>query len=566
MGKIRVLPETIASKIAAGEVVERPASVVKELVENALDARATRIRVDLEDGGKTLIRVNDNGDGMAPDDATLAVQRHATSKIATLDDLAAISTLGFRGEALPSISAVSKMRILTCDGNGPGTEVHCVEGKVKSTNAVGLPRGTAVEVRDLFFNLPARKKFLKSDGVEFIQCQRLLHLYALAYDRVAFQLTHSGKLAFTTGGNGWDINLMRGVFERGIAEQLHAFHAETDVGKVRGYISPPHVTTKTARYLYCFVNQRPVRTASLLPWIREALRYTLPATELPYLILFLDVAPEKVDVNVHPAKWEVRFSDALEGRSLVVNGIKEGLLHARKPERAVFDRSSAPPPPVIRPADAPTVESIAPAAPVLETRPLVPSPPDPDHRLVGQVFDTYIAVEEGEDFLLLDQHVVSERALFEALTTPRAIPAQDLLLPLEVPLSEAERAVIADSLALLEKVGIRFRDQESGLVLTALPFYLPPGKAAEQIQEMADQLAQSSDLSLTHLDERLRTMSCKLAIKANTPLSLKEMARLYRLWKEATNQHTCPHGRPIYFRLSKAEMGRHVGRTPFPKK
>lgn len=572
MGRIHVLPEKIASKIAAGEVVERPASVVKELIENSLDAHATRIRVDLENGGKTLIRVSDNGDGMAPDDAPVAVQRHATSKIATLEDLTSVTTLGFRGEALPSISAVSKMKIQTCDGSGSGTEVICVEGRVKSATAIGLPKGTTIEIRDLFFNLPARKKFLKTDGVEFTQCQRLLHLYALAYDHVAFQLTNGGKLVFSTAGNGWELNLMRGVFERGIAEQLHPFRAETGVGRVHGHISPPHLTAKTARYLYCFVNHRPVRNTSLLPWIREALRYTLPPNELPYLVLFLEVAPEKIDVNVHPAKWEVRFADALEGRSLVVNGVKEGLMHSKRPVQPTFDRAPisapgpAPPAPTIRSAEAPTAESIAPPV-VPDTRPLMPATNlAADHRIVGQVFDTYIAVEEGEDFLLLDQHVVSERALFEAFTTPRVIPAQDLLLPLEIPLTDSERAVIAESRDLLERAGIRFRDEAGLLAVTALPFYLPPGKAAEQIQELADQLSQSSALSLTHLDERLRTMSCKLAIKANTPLSLKEMARLYKLWKEATNQHTCPHGRPVYFRLSKAEMGRHVGRSPFPKR
>ncbi|MGH8103271.1 MAG: hypothetical protein ACREJQ_01980, partial [bacterium] len=385
-----------------------------------------------------------------------------------------------------------------------------------------------------------------------------------AYDRVAFQLYNNGKLVFTSAGNGWEINLLRGIFERGIAEQLQPFRAETGVGRIHGHISPPHVTTKTGRYLYCFVNHRPVRTASLLPWIREALRYLLPEGEFPYLVVFLEVSPEKIDVNVHPAKWEVRFADALEGRSLVVSGVKEGLLGARKPEGIAFDRvRNEPPPPEIRSAEPPTPLSVT---PVMESRPLVPFAPDAAHRIIGQVFDTYIAVEEGEDFLLLDQHVVSERALFEALTTEHRIPAQELLLPMELPLTEPERAVIAESLDLLEKVGIRFRNDNGKLTLMALPFYLPPGKAAEQIAEAADQLGQSSDLSLTRLDERLRTMSCKLAIKANTPLSLKEMARLYRLWKEATNQHTCPHGRPIYFRLSKDEMGRHVGRSAPPKR
>jgi len=561
LGKIKILSEEVASKIAAGEVIERPASAVKELIENSIDSGATRIILQIENGGKSLIRVADDGEGMSPEDALLSLQHHATSKIYRLEDLQAIETLGFRGEALPSIAVVSRLRILTCDGQNAGFEVTAEAGKVQETRGVGLPRGTTVEVQDLFFNLPARRKFLKSDSIEYSHILKTVQLYALSFPSISFTLQHNGKRTFFTSGKGLTPDLLRWIFDRDVAQSMAFFHFETAAGEGKGFISSPAAYTQSAKDLYFFVNRRPVRSSHLISWVRESARYILPEGKVPYLVLFLTLPPEKVDVNVHPAKLEVRFTAPGEVRSLVVNSLKEGMTQlSRSP---TTPPKSAEPLPVGEGSLPSPGMALSPQAHKLsspgEESPVVSFPVS--FRVLGQVFDTFIAIEEGEEFLLVDQHVASERVLFEALTSEKKIPSQELLIPYPLTLTEPEQAVVEENWRAFEQVGIRLQKREKEVVVTALPFYLTPSKAGEQIREAIQQILSYSSLSLTYEEEKWRALACKLAVKANTPLSVREMERLYRAWKETRHPYTCPHGRPISFRVSKNEIFRKVGRT-----
>ncbi len=560
MGKIRILSEEVVSKIAAGEVIERPASAVKELIENSIDSGATRIIIQIENGGKSLIRVADDGEGMSPEDALLCFQHHATSKIQRVEDLQSIETLGFRGEALPSIATVSRFRILTCDGQNAGFEVFAEAGKVQKTRGVGLPRGTTAEVQDLFFNLPARRKFLKSDSVEYSHILKTVQLYALSFSSISFTLQHNGKRTFFTPGKGLTPDLLRWVFDRDVAQSMAFFHFETEAGQGKGFMSSPAAYTQSAKDLYFFVNRRPVRSSHLISWVKESARYILPEGKVPYLVLFLTLPPEKVDVNVHPAKLEVHFTTPGEVRSLVVNTLREGMI--QRSRAPAIPPGSAEPLPVSEKTPSSStdfsLQAHKPPFPGQES-PVVRFPVS--FRVLGQVFDTFIAIEEGEEFLLVDQHVASERVLFEALTSGKKVPSQELLISHPLTLTEPEQAVVEENLMAFERVGIRVQKKEKEVVITALPFYLTPSKAGEQIQEAIQQILSYSSLSLTYEEEKWRALACKLAVKANTPLSVREMERLYRAWKETRHPFTCPHGRPISFRVSKDEMYRKVGRT-----
>lgn len=548
-------------RIAAGEVVERPASVVKELIENALDAGATKIVMTLEGGGKSLIRVADDGCGMSPEDAPLALERHATSKIANDDDLFRIATMGFRGEALPSIAAVSSLKLATCDGVSTGVEIVAENGEILCTRVVSLPRGTTVEVRGLFRNVPARLKFLKSDALEQAHTLRIIKMYAVAFPEVSFTVQKEAEVLFFSAGRGWDLPLFRALFDGAVAHRLKFFEVETAVGKARGWVTSPDYPASRTSAVYTFVNRRPVRSQTLSSWVREAGRFVLPEGKVPYLVLFLEVPPEEVDVNVHPAKWEVRFRDADAIRALVIHSVREGMMTEGKGlQQAVAPRPAFVPRPAEPMLDLHTSTGQTPSQ---APRALIPEPSArpsaPSFRVVGQVFDTFIAAEQGDEFLLLDQHIVSERVLFESLRKGAEMPGEALLLPVSLDLPDGAVAILEELKDRLERAGFSWLPEgDHRIQITRVPFFMRVEPVIQTIREVVEDRLAQSGTALPSEEDYLNRLACKLAVKANTPLTISEMERMVRLWQKTENPYTCPHGRPIFIRMSRSEMNRAV--------
>ncbi|MFN4182179.1 MAG: DNA mismatch repair endonuclease MutL [bacterium] len=532
LGKIFLLSPEVISKIAAGEVIERPASVVKETIENSLDAGATHISITAEEGGKKRIVVTDNGEGMDEDDVRNCLHRYSTSKIRTLEDLFHIRTLGFRGEALASIAAVSRLKIRSAVEDGSGTELVSIPGQSVVITPVGIPKGTTVEVSDLFFNVPARLKFLKSPPVELSHITRIVHTYALAYPDVAFSLFSDGKKIYASRGNGFSAELFRGILDRAVAESLHHFCSQTAEGTVEGWIASPEFFSRTPRGMFLFINRRPVRILSLYQWIHEAVQEILPQGNYPFLILFLNLPHEALDVNVHPTKNEVRFVSPVVVRILVTQAIRDALSELMK-TRGVTSLSSSP-------LSLPTHTT--------------------SFQVIGQVFDTYITVQEGSELLLIDQHVAAERALFEALRLRQRPQTRELLLPLSVPLPPHLLAIAKENQEALQNMGFSISFTADGLEIHSLPFFLPPQTIPEQLRDALETLSQSSGISLRGEEEAFKSLACKLAVKANTRLPFSDLQKLYLKWKESRFPFTCPHGRPVFFRITREQIEQRVGR------
>ena len=595
MGRIHRLPLHLANQIAAGEVVERPASVVKELVENALDAGATRIAVHVELGGKKLIRVEDDGEGMEPADAALAVERHATSKIATPEDLGAISTLGFRGEALPSIASVSRFTLRTRPRHlEAGTEIRIEGGTVLSAREVGAPPGTCIEVSDLFHNLPARRKFLKSDTAEAAQVSRLLGQMALGYHATGFLLRSGGRTLLECPPAADLADRFFQLF--GDRPDLVRLHKEAAGLRIEGYVAALGDQGPVRGAQNVFVNRRIVKDRTIAHAIIEAYSVATIKERSPEVHLFIHIPPDRVDVNVHPTKAEVRF---LEG-SLVHEVLRRALGDAlggqgRAPELQLTREIAAPEEP--RPMVIPGVlagaavgnrwasfpESLAPAGtstwggaadaaqPVerISTR-AVPDPANPaDLRPMiplGQFRDTFILAIDDEGIAIVDQHVAHERVLFEQamerLTTGR-MESQRLLAPILVELSPPQRQALAGHAEALDRFGLEIEDFGGGSVrLTALPALLDPAACEAAVRALADDLDGLDRGS--RVDEALRriaaTMACHAAVKANYPLTLEKMRYILDELRRTAYSSVCPHGRPVVLRITRREIEKNFQR------
>ena len=593
MGRIHRLPLHLANQIAAGEVVERPASVVKELVENALDAGATRIAVHVELGGKKLIRVEDDGEGMEPADAALAVERHATSKIATPDDLGAINTLGFRGEALPSIASVSRFTLRTRPRHlEAGTEIRIEGGTVLSAREVGAPPGTCVEVSDLFYNLPARRKFLKSDTAEAAQVSRLLGQMALGYPATGFLLRSGGRTLLECPPAASLADRFFQLF--GDRPDLVPLRKEAAGLRLEGYVAALGDQGPVRGAQNVFVNRRIVKDRTIAHAIIEAYSVATIKERSPEVHLFIEIAPDRVDVNVHPTKAEVRF---LEG-SLVHEVLRRALGDAlggpgRVPELQLTREIAAPeePRPMVipgvlagaavgnrwasfpessgdrevgSPGDRPdSVLSAAnpanlanPANPA-NLRPMIP---------LGQFRDTFILAIDEEGIAIVDQHVAHERVLFEQamerLTTGR-MESQRLLSPLLVELSPSQRQALAGQAEALDRFGLEIEDFGGGSVrLTALPALLDPAACEAAVRALADDLDGLDRGS--RADEALRriaaTMACHAAVKANYPLTLEKMRYILEELRRTAYSSVCPHGRPVVLRITRREIEKNFQR------
>ena len=600
--RIRRLPPELANQIAAGEVVERPASIVKELVENALDAGATRVAVTVELGGKRLVRVEDDGEGMTPKDAALALERHATSKIRGLEDLAAIATLGFRGEALPSIASVSRLLLRTrARGASRGTEIRVIDGVVASTREVGAPEGTTLEVTDLFYNVPARRKFLKSDGAETTQVSRLVTQLALGHPGVGFTLTSGTRC------------LLQCPPVAGLADRLFQLykdrsHLLVEVRKVAaglrvtGFVAalagPGQGPVRGPQNI--FVNGRAVKDRTIAHAIVHAYSTATIKERSPEVHLFLELPPDRVDVNVHPTKAEVRFLEQSLVHEVFRRALSEALGQGPAPELTLQEGSGAAEPrgssgPVPAPArgasggrdrwqpvaeipggGAPAAPAVGPGHPqplrdmVREVRPaaveVAPVAADRPLLPLGQFRDTFIIAIDDGGIAIIDQHVAHERVLFEQVMerlTTGALESQRLLAPIVIELPPAERRALAAHGPALERLGFDVEEFGGDSVrIAAMPALVGLAACETAVRALAQDLDGLDQGSA--IDETLRrvaaTTACHAAVKANDRLTPEKMIYILDELQRTAHSSVCPHGRPVILRLSRREIEKRFGR------
>ena len=599
--RIRVLSEDVANQIAAGEVVERPASVVKELAENAVDAGATRLLVELEDGGKRLIRVVDNGCGMSAEEAVLALQRHATSKISHADDLLAVRTLGFRGEALPSIASVSRLTIVTRpQGSVEGTRLEAAAGEIHRLDPVGAPEGTTISVEELFYNTPARLKFLKSTRAELGQVCEALTRIALSRNEVTVRLTHEGSDLLNVPASTELVNTAAAIYGKDVARDLLPVSWERPGIRVEGLVSRPTHTRPTRSAQSFFVNGRFVRNRTLTHALDDAFRATMPGGRFPVAILRIEVDPGVVDVNVHPTKSEVRFLREWEVHQAVSRAVKaalgqpvaagagEGLMRQTvlTPEQVQSGVWAPVPtqPTLVDPNDpfalpdeeaasrgaaAALLTSLpgdphpASASPAQTTLPAL-VPPLGRLRAITQVWNSYLVAEGPTGLWIVDQHLAHERVLFDRLMREQGEPAvQRLALPITLQLTHREAVLIDESLADLQSLGFALEPfGRDAFMVRATPAFVRPGDELATLRGVIDQMLESRDEQRISLPrERVAaTTACKAAVKKGSRLAFEEMERLLDDLCATDQPHTCPHGCPIVVEITYQELLRRFKR------
>jgi len=614
-GRVRVLPPEVADKIAAGEVVERPASVVKELVENSLDAGARQIRIELEDAGIGLIAVVDDGEGMTADDAVRAFARHATSKVTCVDDLFRITTLGFRGEALASIAAVSTTTLTTRrHGDLGGTQVLVRGGTAVEVRAAGAPAGTRVEVVDLFGNTPARRKFLKAPATEVGHVSELVTRTALAFPGVGFLLRHGTRtlLEYTAVADGAE--RVAQVYGRERAAAMLPFHGRAAVGSIRGWLSGSHLTLPSARQIFTYVNGRYVRDKLVSHALVAGYSTLLMHGRYPAAVVFIDVPPEEVDVNVHPAKSEVRFRRGGAVHDLITRAVMERL-RAHTPPAAAGAPPAMPPGaadeaaaqmtialqaprphaplrivPLVVPASDTAPPHLPPPhtqgpmeAPVPFMRPPSARPPVAhagppasgassagffaNLRVIGQAFEGYLICESGESLLVIDQHAAHERVTFERLRHAYAdggVARQRLLVPTVVDVGAQAAPLLAERLTDLENLGFELEPFGGGsFAVRAVPALLGDGDPAALVRDLAEELTEvGRSRRLTDAAESvLARLACHSAVRVGQSLGPEQIRALLTAMDNVDFAGNCPHGRPAYITLPRSDLERLFKRT-----
>jgi len=609
MGRIIKLDDSLSNKIAAGEVVERPASVVKELVENAIDAKSSVIEVELEDAGLSKIRVIDNGDGIENSDCLIAFERHATSKIKDENDLFRIRTLGFRGEALPSIASVSELEMKTSTGDGPGTYLYLRGGQLIKHEKASGRKGTEITVSNLFFNTPARLKYMKTVHTELGHVTDLLNRLALAHPDISFRLKHKGKELFYTNGSGDVRHVLAAIYGMSIAKNMVPIDAESLDFTIRGYISLPEVTRASRNYISTVVNGRFVKNYPLLKAIEAGYHTFLPIGRYPIVFLNIEMDPILVDVNVHPAKLEVRFSKETELNELIETAIRQALqrktfipnITVKKPEKlktvqeafsfehvvketaeinALFERTP----------DEKKYEPRATGEDIVDTGkekqlktensgdPLVSLSDSPnrsngvaDEELneeqeripplypIGQMHGTYILAQNENGLYIIDQHAAQERVKYEFFREKVGEvtnEVQELLVPLTFQYSTSEYLTINEHREELAKCGVFIEPfGHNSFIVRSHPQWFPKGEEAAIIEEMIEQVLRKKKIDLKELrEEAAILMSCKQSIKANQHLRNDEIFALLESLRKASDPFTCPHGRPIIIHFSTYEL------------
>jgi len=587
--KIQRLPPDLANQIAAGEVVERPASVIKEVVENSIDAGARRLTIVVELGGKKLIRVDDDGEGMEPEDARLSIERHATSKIRRADDLAAIATLGFRGEALPAIASVSHFVLRTrARGQNAGTEVKVNGGAVASVTEAGMPEGTSIEVADLFYNLPARRKFLKSDGAESAQVSRVVTQLALCYPEVGFTLTSAGRKVLQCP----PVTSLRERLYQLYGDRSDLIEVRRDSGDVKllGYIAALAEQGPTRGPQNLFVNRRIVKDRTVAHAVIDAYSQASIKERSPEMHLFIEMPHDAVDVNVHPTKSEVRFRDQSYIHELVRRTLGDALGRGPVPELQLEAPRGLTPEPSTLPlphayasvlpsrwSTAPTSDrnlaptSESPFAPTGESAlaPASDSPLAPTIRPMmplGQFRDTFIIAVDEEGIAIIDQHVAHERVLFERITerlTSGRLESQRLLEPMILELPPGSRHALISHAAELERLGFEIEEFGGETVrVSAFPALLRREECPTALRALAEDLETVGNTAT--VDEAIKkiaaTMACHAAVKANDPLTAEKMAHILDELRRTSYSTICPHGRPVMLRLTRREVEKNFQR------
>ncbi len=583
-GKISILSDEVVGRIAAGEVVERPAAVVKELLENSLDAGSRSITIDVKDGGLSLIRVSDDGEGMSRDDAPRAFLRHATSKLRSDQDLWSIRTMGFRGEALPSIAAVSRVRVLTATRSAEiGTRLEVNGGMVGDVDDAPPVTGTRIEVAELFYNQPARKKFLKSIPTEFSHISRVVQQVSLAWPSIQFRLTHNTEEIFNYPAAPSEQDRIAQVYRRLFLDQSLWIKAALPGATVSGYIVDA-VHAKSSRIPQeLFVNYRPVRSLAVSHAVGEGYGSFLAKGCHPRYVLFLDVDPDRLDVNVHPTKREVRFSDNETIHQLVRRAIRQrlsgggptsGTEEARLSERPIrypaglVDETSQAvtlcerdPAECTRPGSETQLAFVSEAA-----EPYIRAPSD-EVIALGQINRTFLIAQVGGDLTVVDQHTAHERVLFERLYrawTARGIHAQPLLIPDSLDLSPSQAALLQRYQHDLEKLGLEIEPFGASTVLIrSVPAGLGRVEPAAFLQDLVDDLNQWDGVPSLEVRVRsvLASLACHGAVRAGRPMKLEEIKTLVEEWRSEGEITTCPHGRRTSFRLSTDDLEKMFGRA-----
>jgi DNA mismatch repair protein MutL len=555
--KIRRLPDHLVNKIAAGEVVERPAAAVKELVENALDADATTITVDLRDGGSARIQVTDDGIGMTAEELALALERHATSKIGAEEDLTAIATLGFRGEALPAICAVSRFAIVTSPRpGGEGVRVAGEAGTVTQRLSVPASAGTSVEVSDLFFNTPARLKFLKSVATELAATLRILTQLALAHPGVRFRVSNNGKVVLNAPAAPSLRDRAGAIFGYDLAERLLPIERHDHGIGVSGLVAPPALSRGSRDEIVLIVNGRPVRDPALLQATLDAFRPLLARDRFPVAFVTLTVPPADVDVNVHPTKAWVRFRSPRLVQEMVFASVHDALRAPAVVATIESETPGAAGPWTVAGAGEGTQGALFAEATRPYARGLF-------GRVLGQVQDTFVVAASDEEVFFIDQHVAHERVLFERLQADLErgpLASQELLVPQPIELGPAARAMIDRWRPILERLGFALEDFGGAVVLRAAPVLLSGQEPRRLVERLLDDLRPAGGTA-PEVDRALSFVACRAAIKAPAPLAREEMERLIADLGITETPYFCPHGRPIVSRVSLNDIRKELKRT-----
>ena len=596
MGQIRILSEQIANKIAAGEVIERPASVVKELLENALDAQAAAIAVAISRSGKSLIKVTDDGCGMDPEDARTCLLRHATSKISGIEDIERIQTLGFRGEALPSIASVSRLSLVTRQHDAQtGTSIRAAAGVIESVKESAAPPGTTVEVADLFFNTPARKKFLKSEGAEYAAIADVFDTTALCFPKVSFSLYKNGAEAARYPASEKLLDRIAQIYDAAFAQHLHPIHLEKEGVAIDGFIGTPDSTRINRSGQKFFINRRPVRLISLNWALDRAYEEFKERDRYPVAVLFIDIEPSAIDVNVHPAKREVRLLNERFIQDILIKAIKKTFAENGIFPRTTFQIPAGSSSPDTYYSGSSQISSFAeireaaaewktPASSMQEsalfkqdaagiTLPagqIVAAPeanPFGISLILGQIQGTYLVAETRDGLALIDQHAAHERIVYEEILDVlqrSTAPSQRLLLPLTMHLDLKEQSAMESCLPDFLRIGFGINDLGGGsFAIDAVPVFLTEENCSRVLQDtlhelMEEMLPQAKE----HREKAIAAaLACKTrTVKAGQRLDEREMLHLVQRLGTTKNPHTCPHGRPTIIRMTIEEIEKRFKR------
>ncbi|WP_053957291.1 DNA mismatch repair endonuclease MutL [Inediibacterium massiliense] len=649
--RIYKLKKHIANKIAAGEVVDRPSSVVKELMENAIDAGALKITVEIKEGGKSYIRITDDGSGIHPSDIEVAFERHATSKIRDIEDLNRVISLGFRGEALASIVAVSQVELITkVEDSYIGTQIQIHGGEVIHKKEVGCPKGTTFIVKNLFYNVPARLKFLKSNTTETAYISDLVTKFSLAYPNISFRFINNGTIVFTTSGNGKVIDNIFNIYGKEIAQNMLCADEKENGVTLQGYISKPNISRGNKKLQVFFVNGRYVKNKMISEAIEEAYKTLTMVNRFPICFLYLQVDPNSIDVNIHPTKIEIRFDDPETIKKFIIKVLKDALFHEDLIPKVSFEKKvkkeeghqerildlpiqkeeyKLPPKEIpvkenfispirkientikedIKPDIKPDVKGhikpnikedikIEPSTKYIDEPVVIEDKPhyitnnkskeefqeeciqvsqntEPKERkihleikniqIIGQIFNTYLIGQDGENMYLIDQHAAHERIMYEYLTNHyknQSIASQNLLVPIVLELSYIEYERVKNNIDFFTSLG--FDIDEFGVntfMIRSVPMLFGEPEAKKFFMEALDHLKDSIQNSYDMKVEKIISMSCKKAIKAHDKLDALEIDSLMKQLSELENPYTCPHGRPVIVKMTQYEIERKFKRT-----